>query len=50
MTQKVDPSVSEMELYTKGPMRGEVPLAKTMEKPEAYRRPSTVKLPKDNNA
>lgn len=36
-TQKVDPSVSEMELYKKGEPRGSVPIAKTMEKPLAYR-------------
>lgn len=36
-TQKVDPSVKETELELKGEPRGSVPLAKTMEKPLAYR-------------
>lgn len=35
--QKVDPSVSEMDLYQKGEPRGSVPIKKTMEKPLAYR-------------
>lgn len=49
MTQKVDPSVSEMELYKTGEPRGSVPLAKTMEKPMAYSKPSKITTPKDNN-
>lgn len=47
--QKVDPSVSEMDLYQKGPLRGEVPLDRTIRKPEAYSSPSKIKLPKDSN-
>jgi hypothetical protein len=49
MTQKVDPSVSELDLYTKGPMRGEVPVERTIRKPEAYSSPNKIKLPKDTN-
>lgn len=49
MTQKVDPSVSEMELYKTGPMRGEVPVERTIRKPEAYSKPSKIKLPEDKN-
>ena len=30
MTQKVDPSVSELELYKKGEPRGSVPIKTTM--------------------
>ena len=47
--QKVDPSVSEMDLYQKGEPRGSVPIATTMRKPEAYSRPSKQKEPKDSN-
>ena len=49
MTQKVDPSVDWVDLEKKGPMRGEVPLARTIEKPQAYSKPSKTTLPKDNN-
>ena len=49
MTQKVDPSVSEMELYKVGEPRGSVPLERTIRKPEAYSKPSKITLPKDNN-
>lgn len=49
MTQKVDPSVSNKDLELKGEPRGSVPLARTMRKPEAYSKPSTIKTPKDNN-
>lgn len=48
-TQKVDPSVSEMDLYQKGEPRGSVPLERTTRKPEAYSSPSKIKLPKDGN-
>ena len=47
--QKVDPSVSEMDLYKVGEPRGSVPLSRTMQKPEAYSRPSKIKQPKDSN-
>ena len=49
MTQKVDPSVSEMDLYQKGEPRGSVPIDRTMRKPEAYSKPSKITSPKDNN-
>lgn len=35
--QKVDSSVSEMDLYLKGEPRGSVPMKTTMQKPEAYK-------------
>lgn len=35
--QKVDPSVSELDLYKQGEPRGSVPLERTMQKPEAYK-------------
>jgi hypothetical protein len=47
--QKVDPSVSEMDLYKKGEPRGSVPMSTTMRKPEAYSKPSRQKEPKDSN-
>ena len=47
--QKVDPSVSEMDLYTKGEPRGSVPMSVTMQKPAAYSKPSRQKEPKDLN-
>lgn len=47
--QKVDPSVSEMELYTKGEPRGSVPNERTMRKPMAYSKPEKITLPKDKN-
>ena len=33
---KVDPSVSELDQYTKGEPRGSVPLDRTLRKPDAY--------------
>jgi hypothetical protein len=48
-TQKVDPSVSELDLYKKGEPRGSVPMATTMGKPEAYSKPSKINPPKDSN-
>lgn len=48
-TQKVDPSVSEMDLYKVGEPRGAVPIETTMRKPQAYRDPSRQKEPKDVN-
>ncbi len=47
--QKVDPSVSEMELYKQGEPRGSVPLERTIRKPEAYSNPNKIIRPKDNN-
>lgn len=47
--QKVDPSVSEMDLYKVGEPRGSVPIERTMRKPEAYSKPSRQKEPKDSN-
>ncbi len=35
--QKVDPSVSELDLYKKGEPQGSVPIERTMAKPEAYK-------------
>lgn len=49
MTQKVDPSVLETDLYTKGEPRGSVSIERTTRKPEAYNKPSKINLPKDNN-
>jgi len=40
-TPKVDPSVRVTELYTKGPMNGEVPMSVTIGKPEAYYPPKS---------
>lgn len=37
--QRVDPSVKQSELETKGEPLGSVPLARTMAKPEAYQPP-----------
>ena len=48
MTQKVDPSVDWTDLEKKGPMRGEVPIERTIAKPAAYSKPNKTKLPKDS--
>ena len=49
MTQKVDPSVNNLDLELKGEPLGSVPLARTIEKPRAYREPRVIVRPRDNN-
>lgn len=51
MTTKVDPSVTNADLVKRmeGEPRGSVPLERTVRKPEAYSKPSKIKLPEDRN-